>query len=384
MTTRTSSSSSSKESKKDSCPTCKQNVSSNQKALECEVCEEWFHTNCQKVSDDVYAAIEKDESVHWYCHTCNKGMRKILESLQKILMRQDKLEAEMTNFKKQVQEDFKSVNEMVEMQVAEVKRDLQEIKNKSKEELSQAVKDIQVIRKESVELKKTTTNELSGAKRELDDVKKTVTELKSMEDMVKATDTKVETLIESKLVEIEKNVDNVVVSKVKDMKETVDEQLEIEKRKNNIVVHGLPDVETMIVLDGSDGKTKDQEVVEELLKSGLKIDATRHIVEVGRIGKYNKDKCRPLRVVLKTHEGKVDVMKRAKDLKDVDEYKKVYITPDLTRKQQLNDKKLREELRKIRGKREEDGGEPEAKIRSGKIVKNLQGGGVQVLYQLNQ
>ena len=56
-------------------------------------------------------------------------------------------------------------------------------------------------------------------------------------------------------------------------------------------------------------KSPDQETVEEVIKKGLQVDATRHIEEVSRIGKFSTDKCRPLRVVLKSHEAKVEIMK---------------------------------------------------------------------------
>ena len=56
----------------------------------------------------------------------------------------------------------------------------------------------------------------------------------------KDTDTKIEVLIESKLVE---PVDNKVVAEVKDrikvVKEDVDGKLEIERRKYNLIFHGV-------------------------------------------------------------------------------------------------------------------------------------------------
>ena len=68
--------------------------------------------------------------------------------------------------------------------------------------------------------------------------------------------------------------------------------IEIEKRRNNIVLHGVCEkVQTSItnlgdLLDKVFTKTPDQELVEEILKEGLKIDASRHIEEVQRIGRY--------------------------------------------------------------------------------------------------
>jgi hypothetical protein len=58
---------------------------------------------------------------------------------------------------------------------------------------------------------------------------------------------------------------------------------------------------------------------------------------------------------------------RAKRLKDSEKFKKFFITPDVTRKQQLVDKELRAQLRKFKSE-----GETEAKIKFGKMMKNLQ------------
>ncbi len=73
-------------------------------------------------------------------------------------------------------------------------------------------------------------------------------------------------------------------------------------------------------------------------------------------------------------ESRKEILARAKSLKETESFKKIFITPDLTRKQQELDKNLRLQLRKIR-----DEGETLAKIKYGKIMKNVQGGQVVVL-----
>jgi hypothetical protein len=80
--------------------------------------------------------------------------------------------------------------------------------------------------------------------------------------------------------------------------------------------------------------------------------------------------------MLKRIESRKEILVRAKELKDTTAYKKVFVTPDLTRKQQEKDKELRDQLRRFR-----DGGESTARIKFGKIVKNGEGGREVVLYQ---
>jgi hypothetical protein len=99
-----------------------------------------------------------------------------------------------------------------------------------------------------------------------------------------------------------------------------------------------------------------------------------------RIGKIVEGKPRPVKVMLKTAvDGKKEILSRAKQLKDYEEYKRIFISPDLTRKQQEKDKELRQNLKRIR-----ESGESEAKIKFGKIVKNGRGGKEEVLYPVEQ
>jgi hypothetical protein len=203
--------------------------------------------------------------------------------------------------------------------------------------------------------------------------------VKTTETMARATETKLETVVESCLVEgIEKSVELKFNDKVKVVKEDVAETLEIEKMKHNIVLHGVK--ENVVALEDLAnnvlGKSPDQELVEEILKSGLLLDATRHIEEVQRIGRYQDGKTRPLRVKVKTFEARNEVLKRARDLKATEEFKHVFIAPDLTRKQQLVDKDLREKLKQFKQE-----GHSNVKIKQGKVIKNEPGKEVVVMYQ---
>jgi len=196
-------------------------------------------------------------------------------------------------------------------------------------------------------------------------------ELRENIEMTKSTNTKIETLVEAKLLE---NVEHKVEDSVKGLREDMDEKLEIEKLRSNLVFHGVKEpgvvnLEEMI-------KHPDMEMIEEILKDGLRLDATRHLLEVQRIGKYEAGKVRPLRVVVKTQEGRAMILKRAKDLREVESFKKIFISPDLTRKQQQADKVLREKLKKFK-----EDGHQNMTIRGGKIIKSMPGQKVEILFQ---
>jgi PHD-finger len=300
--------------KEDRCSDCSKVVLDKEHGLQCEVCDFWYHSKCQKIDDDTYKLLSSgaNNAIHWYCTSCNKGVAKLLQAMSKMQARQDRMD-----------DDLKQVKDNVAL-----------------------IKD----------------------------------ELDRVGDLARTTDTKLETLIEAKLVEgFDKKFGTSVDSKVKIMKEDVAESLEIEKRKNNIVFHGVKeaDVVSLESLELNDfGKTADQEMIEEVLKTGLRLDASRHIEEVYRIGKYVAGKTRPLRVRIRTFEARNEILKRARDLKDCTEFKRIYIAPDLTRKQQEFDKDLRDHVKKFR-----DEGHQNVKIKSGKVVKNGTGNQVVILYQ---
>ena len=127
------------------------------------------------------------------------------------------------------------------------------------------------------------------------------------------------------------------------------ERMEIFQRKNNLVLFNLTE-------DVSDEKS-----VKDLLDS-LDLGEVKFEV-MGRLGKVNKDYPRLLKICLNKQTDKNRILSVAKSLKTKRKYEKVFISPDLTRFQQLEAKKLRDELKSRR-----INGERNLRIRGGKIV----------------
>ena len=60
------------------CGTCRNQVGEKDKALECDVCTQWFHTRCQSVSDKLYEILAEEEgNCSWYCSNCKHGTRNL-------------------------------------------------------------------------------------------------------------------------------------------------------------------------------------------------------------------------------------------------------------------------------------------------------------------
>jgi len=121
-----------------------------------------------------------------------------------------------------------------------------------------------------------------------------------------------------------------------EMQEQVYEALEREKRRLNLVIMGIK-----------------EEPEEEGIKTGMdlmKVLGLEDAVEVqvlGRIGRAG-GKPRPIRVKLANCENRRRVLLKAKMLKDTIGFESIYVCPDLTRNQQEEDKKLRDQVRDFR------------------------------------
>jgi hypothetical protein len=307
------------------CGDCKMVVGRMDKAMQCELCELWFHCKCESISEDSYKLMGQDK-IHFYCGRCDKAAGKILKTVLGIQARQTKMEGELNKVKGEVEE--------INKRPYVVQEQLQEV--------------------------------VQHFESEIEDVKKAV--LKGSQDVEK-DNPEVQTL-QSELAELKSGMTSQLNTTVKEMKEEVEESLEIERRKMNLVIHGLKD---------EDAEADVDEVI-KLFEDGLKMDYLRHVDKIMRIGRrVTENKPRPLKIILKGLDSRKEILARTKNLKEIDTFSKVFITPDLTRKQQERDKELRSQLRRIR-----DEGEMGARIRYGKVVKNGKGRREVVLYQPTQ
>ena len=109
-------------------------------------------------------------------------------------------------------------------------------------------------------------------------------------------------------------------------------------RAKNVVISGLD-----LLSDGSveerkkDDTNKCEEVLGNLDISDFEVVATH------RIGKPVAGKPQLLKVIMDSVESKHEIMRKAKQLRNIQEYRQVYINPDRTPLQQLQNKELLEE-----------------------------------------
>jgi len=145
-----------------------------------------------------------------------------------------------------------------------------------------------------------------------------------------------------------------------------DNDQEAAGRRTDLVFHGLT--------EELHGMT-DRQLVEWVLNDGLELDPSQYIEEVERFGLYRENQVRPISVKIQTVDKRNQILRLAKTLRPQRNFRKVYIQPWLSRRQQLIGKELREELRALR-----HDGYRNVTISRGKIVQRTNGQPDVVLY----
>ena len=67
--------------------------------MQCEIYEDWYHCECENISDSTYNTIKYQKTVYWYRVACNKGVVKVLKNLKFMQTRQDKMDEDLGKLK---------------------------------------------------------------------------------------------------------------------------------------------------------------------------------------------------------------------------------------------------------------------------------------------
>jgi len=118
-----------------------------------------------------------------------------------------------------------------------------------------------------------------------------------------------------------------------------DELSERERKKNNVIVYNLPEAPE---------QSSEEQFFADLCKRIVNVDL--NIQKIFRIGCKDSNRIRPLLVCFTSEETKLAVLSSAPRLHFHDDYKKVYISPNMTKFERVKHKKLVEELKQRRQK----------------------------------
>ena len=304
----------------DSCANCGNAVSESHLAVKCDGCGYWHHTYCEQITDEVYSFLcdHDDQSLHWMCRKCTVLFRQLFSSITRIDEAQKRLEEKFDAMMNKL-EDVGSVSEA---QQGEALRSLEELKTKSTVEADD-------------ELLKTIEDRLMKLEH-----RPTVIE-------------EAQQRLELKVDQLRSNIEEPVVLAVQDaIQQDKAEEVEIEKRKANVTVHGIAESQDQ----SPEQRTADDIGLLSVMfhEAGVENIQVEHTVRLGKKATDSAQNPRPFKVVLDSVDSKVELLKKAKNLRLSQEggWSTVFVHQDLTPKQREARKPLVAQLkaRKAQGK----------------------------------
>lgn len=352
---------------------CGLEVKDGQLGLECDICQNWFHTFCQSVSRPAYNALQKHAVVAFVCTFCRAKVVKTVmspsrcdaavqtdvssESVSSLALHQDEsagpvlksTSAQTSN--SGVQSSTNDI-EALDNKVSDLTNTIKEQGSKIdslQENMRLFVRSMREQESHAVEhsgMIKRVLNENLNLKMQYSEVVK------------KACD-KVVGDVGDKLASISPLTQGQITRKEAQTVSIVfDDFLDKNKRIRNVVVHNFPEQGGATVMEKSQA---DIALFVSMIRDSfhLHVKATKSF----RAGKVIPNKDRLLIITLENEESKFDILRMASQLRSTEEWQRVFITPDLTYKERQEQKRLRDELRRRR-----EAGEKDLLIKRGKIV----------------
>jgi hypothetical protein len=267
--------------------------------------------------DDLYKGLMKHEKkctgLKWFCKVCEQHFGKIRIEVKVLAEKQILLEAKQETMDKSVLD--------IKKEVIELKKQLEDQVHEGKH-IAESNSDMVVNRFEEI-------------KGEISEIKKSYSSMLQVGITASA-----------------ESAGNISSVPSRNIKIEVSEVMEREKRKNNLVIFGIDET-------NDEFATKDR--VKEIISAvGLEENKVKYFGRVGR--NATGPRPRSVRVVCEDAETKRSFLKSAFKLKTIEGYANIYVSSDLTKMQQIQDKKLRDKLKEIRLSNRD------AKINNGEIV----------------
>lgn len=322
------------------CGTCVKPVADQDNGVLCEICDNWYHSRCQGITESMYKALSQfSADLHWFCKNCRTGAEKLLASMAKMQSKVDKLEDEMVRIKT-------DCDKSILQAVGDIKKELTQLNDR----MGRYETAIQTHTQEIQSKVGVTLSDFENKLR--------TTEEPSWTDIVKK---QVETKLSAVTADMQ-TVHNVLEQQAKAIQEDKEELAEMGRRRTSIIVHGL------LESGAAEDEAREKEDEDRLVNLLHALDSDRTSVNAFiRLGRKSEDSSvtpRPVKMILTSEEQKDKLLRKSKNLRGrTDELGKVFIHQDLTPKQRDARHQLVEEM-----KRRRDLGEPNLIIVNGKIV----------------
>src|SRR5208282_4555928 len=89
------------------CGHCLKVVSDQDSGVMCDVCNIWFHSRCQGVTEVMYKALTQHaKELFWFCKDCRQGAEKLLPTITKIHTKVTRLEDESARVSAEIKSEL--------------------------------------------------------------------------------------------------------------------------------------------------------------------------------------------------------------------------------------------------------------------------------------
>ena len=335
------------------CGGCEESIGKTDLDIKCDICDIKWHINCTKIKEEDYCKVKSLEGkIRWFCPRCDKNFKNLLRENERLREAVKIMNKSSTNESLKIQQND---IDMPETEKQEFNYDINlknEIINEIKDELQNTIKSVY----DKIE------SDMIKINRNNDYLIELFNSFEEKFDYIKEIDTEAISMISKNVTDTTRQIieDNSRVRKPVQQKNIQERKSEEEKerKKNNLVIYNVTESGQNEV-----GKRIEDDIMicEEIL-SELEVGNV-FIEKVVRLGKNDNSKIRPVLMRLRNEKEKWNILGRAKQLKNSEKYKGVYITRDMTEKEREEDKILRTELKERR-----DNGE-DVQIKNGVVVK---------------
>lgn len=330
------------ENQQKSCKICKVNSINQPKdrAVECDICQEWVCFGCSGFSDQLYnLSIESGCSQDFICRPCKEDLPRIREIIT-LKQRQKEIIVEIQQ-ESETNQKFREVqnltNQNFEERLAAIEKVIKEKKLDDED-----FPPLPVLHEDKQKL-----NTIIGKQMKFDEV---VTQQNTIMNRQKQLD-----------------------EEVRKQKVDKEEDKRREDREKNLIVYCVPENHS----DSTDQMKSDFHTIKQLYIHRVEL-STADITQITRLGQKKKDQIRPIRITFTSMPKRTEILRNNKDLKlegeefptctatYCDQHQKhqhIYVSTDKTKQQQEEEKKLREELKARR-----DAGQTNLIIRKNKII----------------
>ena len=332
----------------ESCPHCSVACTAESRAVQCDLCGIWVHAECEGIPSECYenfnTVFSKVHNISYYCEVncCNSRIKQLIHSYYNDLEERSNLPS-----LRSLQAEQGNLHHLVS-----------EISTKLDNISSHTI--VTVPNEESVE--STGSTEISWHS-DHQNLCKSISSLSEKISGLCANNDQLQNQISNTVSSLNIGNEQAPASSQSPLNpaEFVDEYLNRERRKLNLVIYGLPEASAA---SSSERQQADSDRFTELVDSEFKI-SNFEISKCIRLGKPKNDKPRPLLVTVPENAVRRQILRNAKNLRNSNTHKRVFISPDLTSQEREANKQLRQEL-----KCQRKAGETNLIIKNGKIVFN--------------